>query len=89
MHVDLDLAKDASEHGRRRQSLDAGQRLAQRIVGDIQQFPVVAAIAGNDQVARARSDRWIIFLFFMMGLSIGVHLLNLLSPSEHATTTIL
>src|SRR5436190_17798172 len=35
--------------------------------------------AGNDAVARARSDRWIIFLFFMMGLSIGVHLLNLLT----------
>ncbi|MBL7710620.1 MAG: DUF2723 domain-containing protein, partial [Chitinophagaceae bacterium] len=35
--------------------------------------------AGNDPGARARSDRWIIFLFFMMGLSIGVHLLNLLS----------
>lgn len=35
--------------------------------------------AGNDQHARARSDRWIIFLFFMMGLSIGVHLLNLLT----------
>ncbi|MCB0716285.1 MAG: DUF2723 domain-containing protein [Chitinophagaceae bacterium] len=35
--------------------------------------------AGNDQLARARSDRWIIFLFFMMGLSIGVHLLNLLT----------
>lgn len=34
--------------------------------------------AGNDPLARARSDRWIIFLFFMMGLSIGVHLLNLL-----------
>ncbi len=35
--------------------------------------------AGIDPVARAKSDRWIIFLFFMMGLSIGVHLLNLLS----------
>jgi len=35
--------------------------------------------AGMDQDARARSDRWIVFLFFMMGLSIGVHLLNLLS----------
>src|SRR5690606_7112090 len=36
-------------------------------------------IAGNDPQARTRSDRWIIFLFFMMGLSIGVHLLNLLT----------
>ncbi|MCH5597093.1 DUF2723 domain-containing protein [Niabella ginsengisoli] len=35
--------------------------------------------AGSDEVARVRSDRWIIFLFFMMGLSIGVHLLNLLT----------
>lgn len=35
--------------------------------------------AGTDLAARARSDRWIIFLFFMMGLSIGVHLLNLLT----------
>lgn len=35
--------------------------------------------AGNDAQARIRSDRWIIFLFFMMGLSIGVHLLNLLT----------
>ena len=35
--------------------------------------------AGADPVARARSDKWIIFLFFMMGLSIGVHLLNLLT----------
>ncbi|MFZ9388422.1 MAG: protein O-mannosyl-transferase family [Chitinophagaceae bacterium] len=34
--------------------------------------------AGGDPHARLRSDRWIIFLFFMMGLSIGVHLLNLL-----------
>ncbi len=35
--------------------------------------------AGTDEAARARSDRWIIYLFFMMGLSIGVHLLNLLT----------
>ncbi|MEI9947169.1 MAG: DUF2723 domain-containing protein [Chitinophagaceae bacterium] len=35
--------------------------------------------AGNDPDARVRSDRWIVFLFFMMGLSIGVHLLNLLT----------
>jgi len=35
--------------------------------------------AGNDSNARARSDRWIVFLFFMMGLSIGVHILNLLT----------
>jgi hypothetical protein len=35
--------------------------------------------AGIDLAAKARSDRWIVFLFFMMGLSIGVHLLNLLT----------
>ena len=35
--------------------------------------------AANDPVARNRADRWIIFIFFMMGLSIGVHLLNLLT----------
>ncbi|MGK2863584.1 MAG: glycosyltransferase family 117 protein [Chitinophagaceae bacterium] len=35
--------------------------------------------AGMDAYARARSDRWIVFLFFMIGLSIGVHLLNLLT----------
>lgn len=35
--------------------------------------------AGNDPQARIKSDRWIVFLFFMMGLSIGVHLLNLLT----------
>lgn len=33
----------------------------------------------TDEVERAKSDKWIVFLFFMMGLSIGVHLLNLLT----------
>ncbi len=28
---------------------------------------------------KPKSDRWIIFIFYMMGLSIGVHLLNLLT----------
>jgi hypothetical protein len=36
-------------------------------------------LAGADRAARNRADRWIIFIFFMMGLSIGVHLLNLLT----------
>lgn len=36
-------------------------------------------LAGADRQARNRADRWIVFLFFMMGLSIGVHLLNLLT----------
>jgi MFS family permease len=36
-------------------------------------------LAGNDRVLKNRADRWIVFLFFMMGLSIGVHLLNLLT----------
>jgi len=35
--------------------------------------------AGLDHAARLSADRWIVFLFFMMGLSIGVHLLNLLT----------
>ncbi|RYY58129.1 MAG: DUF2723 domain-containing protein [Chitinophagaceae bacterium] len=35
--------------------------------------------AGIDVFAKARSDRWIVLLFFLMGLSIGVHLLNLLT----------
>jgi hypothetical protein len=34
---------------------------------------------GDDPQARLQSDRWIVLLFFMMGLSIGVHLLNLLT----------
>ncbi len=36
-------------------------------------------MAGNNAVLRSRADRWIIFIFFMMGLSVGVHLLNLLT----------
>ena len=36
-------------------------------------------MAGNDHAAKFRADRWIVFIFFMMGLSIGVHLLNLLT----------
>jgi hypothetical protein len=35
--------------------------------------------AGDNSYLRNRADRWIIFIFFMMGLSIGVHLLNLLT----------
>ncbi|MFI5133877.1 MAG: DUF2723 domain-containing protein [Chitinophagales bacterium] len=35
--------------------------------------------AGMDEGARRLADRWIVFLFFMMGLSIGVHLLGLLT----------
>jgi hypothetical protein len=35
--------------------------------------------AGGDRSLQLRADRWIVFLFFMMGLSIGVHLLNLLT----------
>jgi hypothetical protein len=33
----------------------------------------------KDVVERNRADRWIIFIFFMIGLSITVHLLNLLT----------
>jgi hypothetical protein len=32
-----------------------------------------------DKESAAHPDRWIVFIFFMMGLSIGVHLLNLLT----------
>ncbi len=35
--------------------------------------------AKKDRVLRSRADRWIVFIFFMMGLSVGVHLLNLLT----------
>lgn len=35
--------------------------------------------AANDRAARNRADRWIVFLFFSLGLSIGVHLLGLLT----------
>src|SRR6185436_108586 len=33
----------------------------------------------KDVTERNRADRWIIFIFFMIGLSITVHLLNLLT----------
>lgn len=32
----------------------------------------------NEEVQHKREDRWLVFIFFMIGLSIGVHLLNLL-----------
>jgi hypothetical protein len=35
--------------------------------------------AGTDPAARARADRWIVLLFFTLGLSIGIHLLGLLT----------
>ncbi len=35
--------------------------------------------AGTDRVQQVRADRWIVFIAFMMGLSIGVHLLGLLT----------
>ena len=35
--------------------------------------------AGEDDVKRTQAERWIVLTFFMMGLSIGVHLLNLLT----------
>ncbi len=33
----------------------------------------------EDNVAKARVDRWIVFIFFMIGLAVTVHLLNLLT----------
>ncbi|GGA81351.1 glycosyltransferase family 117 protein [Puia dinghuensis] len=38
-----------------------------------------AILKWEQQADKAGSDKWIIFIFFMMGLSIGVHLLNLLT----------
>jgi hypothetical protein len=35
--------------------------------------------AGDNDLKRTHAERWIILIFFMMGLSIGVHLLNLLT----------
>ncbi len=35
--------------------------------------------AAGDPALRNRADRWIVFIFFMMGLSIGIHLLGLLA----------
>ncbi len=35
--------------------------------------------ADNEAQTGVNADRWIIFIFFMIGLSIGVHLLNLLT----------
>jgi hypothetical protein len=37
-----------------------------------------AILKWEQQAAKAGSDRWLIFIFFVMGLSIGIHLLNLL-----------
>ena len=37
------------------------------------------AKAGDDDRKRTFAERWIVLIFFMMGLSIGVHLLNLLT----------
>jgi MFS family permease len=34
--------------------------------------------AGNNLALKNRADRWIVFLFFALGLSIGIHLLGLL-----------
>ena len=38
-----------------------------------------AILKWEDNADKPHSDRWIIFIFYMMGLSIGVHLLNLLT----------
>jgi len=38
-----------------------------------------AILKWEDNAEQAGSDKWIIFIFYMMGLSIGVHLLNLLT----------
>ena len=38
-----------------------------------------AALKWERQADQPNGDRWLIFIFYMMGLSIGVHLLNLLT----------
>ncbi|MER3470359.1 MAG: DUF2723 domain-containing protein [Chitinophagaceae bacterium] len=38
-----------------------------------------ADAAGGNRVEQARADRWMVLISFMMGLSIGVHLLGLLT----------
>src|ERR1700760_2418846 len=38
-----------------------------------------AILKWEQQAGKAGSDKWIVFIFYMMGLSIGVHLLNLLT----------
>jgi len=37
-----------------------------------------AVFPDNEDVQAKNADRWMVFIFFMVGLSIGVHLLNLL-----------
>jgi hypothetical protein len=38
-----------------------------------------AILKWENKASEADADKWIVFIFFMMGLSIGVHLLNLLT----------
>ena len=38
-----------------------------------------AILKWEDESDKPEADRWLIFIFYMMGLSIGVHLLNLLT----------
>ena len=38
-----------------------------------------AIVKWEDVADQPKADRWLIFIFYMMGLSIGVHLLNLLT----------
>src|ERR1700749_2292906 len=38
-----------------------------------------AILKWEQQAGQPKADRWLIFIFYMMGLSIGVHLLNLLT----------
>jgi Protein of unknown function (DUF2723) len=38
-----------------------------------------AILKWEDEAEKPEADRWLIFIFYMMGLSIGVHLLNLLT----------
>src|SRR5262249_41723195 len=48
--VDLHLAEDAAEDRGGGQALDVGQLVADGRVGQVEQFAVVAAVAGDDQL---------------------------------------
>jgi Protein of unknown function (DUF2723) len=52
------------------------------VYGSSSFFPALvfwAILKWEDEADKPGADKWIIFIFYMMGLSIGVHLLNLLT----------
>ena len=50
MNVDLDLAEGAAEDRGGGKTFNAGQLVADGVVGEVEQLTVVAAVAGDDQV---------------------------------------